>query len=48
MISDRGATAAIDAPDADAIIAAAAEKGWELTDLLLTHHHADHIQGVPG
>ncbi len=46
--SGSGATAAIDAPDADTIIAAAAEKGWELTDLLLTHHHADHIQGVPG
>lgn len=46
--SGSGATAAIDAPDADTIIAAAAQKGWELTDLLLTHHHADHIQGVPG
>jgi hydroxyacylglutathione hydrolase len=46
--SGSGATAAIDAPDADAIIAAAASRGWELTDLLITHHHADHIQGVPG
>ena len=46
--SGSGATAAIDAPDADAIIAAAAAKGWEVTDLLITHHHADHIQGVPG
>jgi len=46
--SGSGATAAIDAPDADAIIAAAASKGWELTDLLITHHHADHIQGAPG
>ena len=46
--SRSGATAAIDAPDADAIIAAAAAKGWELTDLLITHHHADHTQGIPG
>ena len=23
------------------------ERGWRLTDVLLTHHHADHIQGVP-
>lgn len=46
--SGSGATAAIDAPDADAIIAAAASKGWEVTDLLVTHHHADHIQGIPG
>jgi hydroxyacylglutathione hydrolase len=46
--SRSGATAAIDAPDADAIIAAAASQGWELTDLLITHHHADHIQGAPG
>jgi hydroxyacylglutathione hydrolase len=42
------ATAAIDAPDAAAVIAAAAAKGWELTDLLITHHHADHTQGIPG
>lgn len=46
--SGSGATAAIDAPDADTIIAAAASQGWELTDLLITHHHADHIQGIPG
>ena len=42
-----GATASIDAPDGGAVIAAAAAQGWELTDLLITHHHADHIQGVP-
>jgi hydroxyacylglutathione hydrolase len=46
--SATGATAAIDAPDADAVIAAAMSQGWELTDLLVTHHHADHVQGVPG
>jgi len=46
--SATGATASIDAPDADAVIAAAAAQGWELTDLLITHHHADHTQGIPG
>ncbi|HLW93173.1 MAG TPA: hydroxyacylglutathione hydrolase [Roseiarcus sp.] len=46
--STTGATASIDAPDADAVIAAAASKGWQITDLLITHHHADHVQGVPG
>ena len=42
-----GATAAIDAPDGSAVLAALAEKGWNLTDILLTHHHADHVQGIP-
>ena len=42
-----GATASIDAPEAEPILAAARQHGWRLTDILLTHHHADHIQGVP-
>ena len=41
------ATASIDAPEAAPILAALSEHGWELTHALLTHHHADHIQGVP-
>jgi hydroxyacylglutathione hydrolase len=44
---ETGATASIDAPDGAAILAALAEKGWTLTDILITHHHADHVQGVP-
>ena len=40
-------TAAIDAPDATAILAALEETGWALTDILVTHHHADHTQGLP-
>ncbi len=43
-----GATASIDAPDADAVIAAAVGQGWDLTDLLVTHHHFDHTQGIAG
>lgn len=38
-------TAAIDAPAADAVAAALAEKGWTLTHILTTHHHADHTAG---
>ena len=45
--SRSGATATIDAPDGDAVIAAAASQGWTLTHLLITHHHADHTQGIP-
>ena len=45
--SGSGRTAAIDAPDGAAVIAAAREQGWTITDLLITHHHADHVQGIP-
>jgi len=45
--SKTGRTASIDAPEAAPILAALEEKGWTLTDLLITHHHADHIQGAP-
>jgi hydroxyacylglutathione hydrolase len=44
--SGSGRTAAVDAPDGEAVIAAAKEQGWLVSDLLVTHHHADHIQGV--
>lgn len=49
LIHDRetGETATIDAPESAPILAALEERGWELTHILLTHHHADHIQGVP-
>ncbi|MGC2051778.1 MAG: MBL fold metallo-hydrolase, partial [Methylovirgula sp.] len=45
---ENGATAAIDAPEAEPILAALREEGWTLTDILLTHHHADHVQGIGG
>jgi hydroxyacylglutathione hydrolase len=41
-----GATATIDAGEAAAIDAALVEKGWRLTDILITHHHSDHIAGL--
>ena len=46
--SATGATAAIDAPDGEAVVAAAKERDWTITDLLITHHHFDHTQGIPG
>jgi hydroxyacylglutathione hydrolase len=42
-----GATASIDAPDGAAIAAEATRLGWRLTHVLLTHHHLDHVEGVP-
>lgn len=42
-----GATAAIDVPEAAPVLKALAEKGWTLTDILVTHRHADHVQGIP-
>ncbi len=44
---DTKRTAAIDAPEAAPILSALKEKGWALTDVLVTHHHADHTQGLP-
>ncbi|MGO3931535.1 hydroxyacylglutathione hydrolase [Rhodopseudomonas pseudopalustris] len=41
-----GATAAIDAPEATPISATLQREGWTLTDILLTHHHGDHVGGV--
>src|ERR1700744_4123849 len=40
------ATASIDAPESGPIIAALEREGWKLTDILITHHHHDHVGGV--
>ena len=45
--SATGATAAIDAPEAGAVLKALADTGWSLTDILVTHHHGDHVGGIP-
>ena len=41
-----GATAAIDAPEAGPVEAALKATGWRLSDILVTHHHADHTGGI--
>ena len=40
------ATASIDAPEAAPVIKALEKEGWKLTDILVTHHHGDHVGGV--
>lgn len=42
-----GATALIDVPQAEPIAAALSNRGWALTDIWITHHHWDHIDGLP-
>ncbi len=41
-----GHTTLIDVPEATPILNALTTRGWHLDQILLTHHHADHIQGV--
>ena len=40
------ATASIDAPEAGPIIKSLQREGWTLTDILVTHHHEDHVGGI--
>ncbi|WP_275784670.1 hydroxyacylglutathione hydrolase [Pararhizobium gei] len=40
---ESGATASIDAPEEEPIIAALKRRGWTLTHILTTHHHNDHV-----
>jgi hydroxyacylglutathione hydrolase len=44
--SETGRTAAIDAPEAGPIVAALNQRGWTLSDIFITHHHADHTDGI--
>jgi hydroxyacylglutathione hydrolase len=44
---EEGVTISIDAPDAAAVKRALDERGWKLTHILVTHHHADHTAGIP-
>lgn len=39
-------TALVDAPEAAPILAALDKEGWNLTHILITHHHPDHVQGI--
>jgi hydroxyacylglutathione hydrolase len=42
---ESGATAAVDTPDAEEIARQLDSKGWRLTHIFNTHHHADHAGG---
>ncbi len=48
LLKDRagGACALVDVPEAGPVLAELAARGWGLTEIWITHHHADHIQGV--
>ncbi len=41
-----GETAAIDTGDAKATIGALEKTGWNLSEIWITHHHADHTAGL--
>ena len=41
-----GETALVDVPEAAPILAALSDRGWRLSHVLITHHHADHVQGL--
>jgi hydroxyacylglutathione hydrolase len=43
---ETGETACIDAGDAQATFQALDEKGWKLSELWITHHHADHTSHI--
>ena len=42
-----GETASIDAPDGTVIANELRQHNWLLTHLLVTHHHPDHVEGIP-
>ncbi|GGE51008.1 hydroxyacylglutathione hydrolase [Agaricicola taiwanensis] len=41
-----GTTLLVDAPEAAPIQAVLDETGWKLSDILITHHHIDHVEGI--
>ena len=47
LIARGGQAALVDAPEVDAIAAVLEDRGWDLSSILITHHHDDHIAGVP-
>lgn len=44
---ETGLTASIDAPEGPPILDVLEDKGWTLSHVFLTHHHADHTAGLP-
>jgi hydroxyacylglutathione hydrolase len=44
--SATGEVAVVDAPEAGPIARALDARGWRLGQILVTHHHADHVDGV--
>lgn len=44
--ADTSTTVLIDAPEPAPIEQALGREGWKLTHMLITHKHADHVQGI--
>ena len=44
--SATGDTALVDAPEVAPILSALSQNDWKLSQILLTHHHSDHIAGA--
>lgn len=44
--TESGRTVSIDAPEAAAVEAALERRQWRLTDVLITHKHFDHVDGL--
>jgi len=44
--TETGETAVIDVPDAAPILKELTRRGWQLTEIWITHHHSDHVDGV--
>ncbi|MBF0563069.1 MAG: hydroxyacylglutathione hydrolase [Alphaproteobacteria bacterium] len=42
-----GATAAVDPGVSEPVMDALTARGWGLTHILVTHHHTDHVGGIP-
>ncbi|TMV11651.1 hydroxyacylglutathione hydrolase [Arenibacterium halophilum] len=45
---ETGDTFLVDAPEAAPIVEELAKRGWSLKTILITHHHPDHVEGLPG
>ncbi|MFV3074056.1 hydroxyacylglutathione hydrolase [Niveispirillum fermenti] len=45
--AEHGLTTVVDPGEAAPVRAFLAERGWRLTHILATHHHGDHIGGIP-
>lgn len=44
--TESGETALIDVPEAAPILAELHKRGWSLSEVWITHHHDDHVQGL--
>ncbi|QFU07794.1 Hydroxyacylglutathione hydrolase [Rhodobacteraceae bacterium THAF1] len=48
LVRADGKTALVDAPEAAPILAELDRRDWSLDEVWITHHHADHVEGLAG